>query len=431
MRTPLSEKPSSPTNPHLLAAIAAASERCEIVAAGDIVDSNGVKLWARDRAVSRALQQRLAARTLATPLESSLAVTDGVSSATLSAALPGVVDGAGALHPLLQPHAAALSHAVARLHLHPVVCTLLTVARETQPKLFAHALRAMALAGALSRESGATDSELELALLGGLLHDVGEMYIEPSYASGADGLDDLAMLHLAAHPQVGARLLEDLTDYPPALARGIAEHHERLDGSGYPAGKRTPTLQGLGRLLAVVETVLGVVDLPLPAPLSRAHLAIVTLPSEYEQRWTTLLARAAQADPHALDSVPRMNATQMQERLRQLDRDLQHAQDEADAMCFDAANPALRGVAQFVAERLTALRTAWNESGLWAIEGRFELADGGGEFELMERELHHRMKSAWRNCTLRGMNLSGVEKELLEPIRGLLCGQDGQDGRED
>jgi putative nucleotidyltransferase with HDIG domain len=424
MRMPLAETSLNQTNPHLLAAIAEASERCEIVAASDILDSTGVKLWGRNRAVSRALQERLAARTLAAPLESSLAVADGVDGPGLSLALQGVFDSPSPLAALWQPHAAALTQRVSRLRLHPVVRTLLTVARESQPKLFDHALRAMALAGALSHEVRAPDGELELALLGGLLHDLGEMYIEPSYASGAAELDALAMQHLAAHPKVGARLLTELTDYPPALARGVAEHHERLDGSGYPMGMREPELRSLGRLLAVVETVLGVADAPRPAPLWRARLAIGTLPSEYDQRWTTLLGTAARADQPALEQGPRLTAAEMQTRLRRLDGDLQRVQDEAEAMCFDHATPALRDVEQFVAERLAALRTAWNESGLWAIDAHYDPSDGGGEFELMERELHHRMKTVWRNSALRGVNLGSVETDLLEPLRGLLCGEE-------
>lgn len=424
MRTALPQPSTRQTNPHLLASIADASERCEIVAARDIVDSKGVKLWSRDCAVSRSLQERLSARVLAAPLESSLAVADGVTAANLQAAVRHFIDSDAPLAAMLRPHAAALTDRVGRLHLHPVAGTLLTVARESQRKLFDHAVRATALAGALSMGTQAPDGELDLALLGGLLHDLGEMYIEPSYAAGSADLDDMAMQHLAAHPQIGARLLTELTDYPPALARGVAEHHERLDGSGYPAGKHAAQLRSLGRLLAVVETVLGVVDAPAPAPLWRAHLAIGVLPSEYDQRWTPWLSAAARADVPLLEQGPRLTADQMQARLRQLDRALRRAQDDAEAMCFDTANPALRGVAQFVAERLAALRLAWNESGLWAIDARYNPADGGGEFELMERELHHRMKSAWRNCTLRAVNLNSVEKALLEPIQGSLCSEE-------
>lgn len=71
------------TNPHMLEAIAQASERCTIVASEDICDERGNKLWARGQPVSRSLQQRLLERRLRQPLEASLQAEDGVGTARL------------------------------------------------------------------------------------------------------------------------------------------------------------------------------------------------------------------------------------------------------------------------------------------------------------------------------------------------------------
>jgi hypothetical protein len=299
---------------------------------------------------------------------------------------------------------------------------LLTVASRSRHRLFDHAVRAMGLAGALAIDAGGCHADIELALLGGLLHDLGEMYVEPAYLVGEERLDGQALVELASHPHVGELLIAKLTDYPTALARAIGEHHERLDGTGYPAGPAAPRQGELGRLLAVTEAVMGVVDAPAPAPLSRARLAIGVVPAEFDQRWTTMLGAAARTEADELDALPRVSATEMQARLRCMDRDLQAAQDEAEDLCFETAHPALSHVADCVSRRLAALRTAWNESGLWALDERYDPADGGGDVELMERELHHRMKSAWRHCALRGVTLNSVEQALLEPIQGALCG---------
>lgn len=53
-------------------------------------------------------------------------------------------------------------------------------------------------------------------------------------------------------------LLGSITDYPETLCRAIGEHHERLDGSGYPARLTGPDCSELGRLLAVVEVTVGI-----------------------------------------------------------------------------------------------------------------------------------------------------------------------------
>ncbi len=55
------------------------------------------------------------------------------------------------------------------------------------------------------------------------------------------------------HPHIGQLLLTQLTDYPKDIARAVAEHHERLDGSGYPHRLTGDKMSTLGKLLAATE----------------------------------------------------------------------------------------------------------------------------------------------------------------------------------
>jgi hypothetical protein len=70
-------------NPHALATILQASETRHIIASRDVFDVSGVKLWARDQPVSKALQRRLLDRQLRDPLETCLMSEDGVTPASL------------------------------------------------------------------------------------------------------------------------------------------------------------------------------------------------------------------------------------------------------------------------------------------------------------------------------------------------------------
>ena len=90
--TPASHTFSS-ANPHALAAILEASETKRIIAATDIFDLAGTKLWARDQPVSASLQRKLLDRQLRQPLESCLVVEDGVTTLSLVQALQARVDG--------------------------------------------------------------------------------------------------------------------------------------------------------------------------------------------------------------------------------------------------------------------------------------------------------------------------------------------------
>ena len=80
-------------NPHALATILEASETKRIIAAADIFDLQGTKLWARHQPVSQVLQRKLMDRQLRSPLESCLVAEDGVTGLTLTRALQELVEG--------------------------------------------------------------------------------------------------------------------------------------------------------------------------------------------------------------------------------------------------------------------------------------------------------------------------------------------------
>ena len=237
-------------NPHALATILEASETRRIISATDIYDISGVKLWAGNQPVSTSLQRKLLDRELRQPLETSLVAEDGVSAASLALAFEALLGGGSALLPLLQPHAQRLGTLIKGLTLHPVAQLLLTAAQTARPEHYAHAVAAMALNGALMAAGGGDDAAVRLALLCGLLHDVGEMYIGPEHgeAEADRDLDFASYQQLVVHPHVGSLLLAQLTNYPADVARAVAEHHERLDQSGYPNALAGGQMSTQGRL---------------------------------------------------------------------------------------------------------------------------------------------------------------------------------------
>ena len=305
----------SSANPHALAAILEASETKRIIAATDIFDISGTKLWASNQPVSASLQRKLLDRQLRQPLESCLVVEDGVSPLTLVQALQTLVEGDTALAPMLRPHGARLAREAAQLPLHPVAALLLTAAQKARPQAFEHAVAAMALNGALMAGNGGDTPEIRLAMLCGLLHDIGEMYIAPQHgeAEADRDLDFISYQQLVVHPHVGQLLLGQLTHYPSAVARAVAEHHERLDGSGYPRALHENAISPQGRLLAVTEAALGAMRSSYDH-LLHASVALRAVPGEFDMHWVGQVSRAAcaqaprQAVMEAADIQARLSA---------------------------------------------------------------------------------------------------------------------------
>jgi HD-GYP domain-containing protein (c-di-GMP phosphodiesterase class II) len=402
----------SVANQHALATILEASQTRSIIASRDIFDISGIKLWARDQPVSSALQRKLLDRQLRNPLESCLLAEDGVTAHTLVRAAEEQLERSTPLARLLAPHAARLVKETSHLPLHSVPQLLLTAAQASRPESFEHAVQAMLLAGAMMDVHGGGVAELRLALLAGLMHDLGELYIDPRYGEGDPqrGLDLIGYQQLVVHPHIGHLLIAQLTNYPGALARGIAEHHERLDGSGYPHMLKRDEVSPLGRLLAMTEAALG--SLRGAPSLARASVALRVVPGEFDLHWLAAIEGAARAEPPRRASI---STAEVQGRLERLDAALQAAERQADELLAQAESPPLKNALLLSIHLLGRLRLGWNASGLWSAEA-VSVRDAA-EVEAIEDELIFRLRAVERAALLRAGELAPGDAARL----GRLC----------
>lgn len=401
-------------NPEVLSAIVKASETYSIVASQDIVDIRGLKLWSKGQPVSSALQQRLLDRKLLQPLEACLAVEDGVTLFSLYDDLKAYLDEETPLTVTLRPWAPVLLQQVRQLPLHSVAQLLLTTAMATRPSTLPHAVVAMALAGAMASRPGSA-VDVRLAMLGGLLHDIGEVYIQPQYLNFSGPLDLIGHKHLVVHPRMAQILLSTTTDYPEALSRAISEHHERLDGSGYPARLVGPNISALGRLLAVVEVTLGILR-TARAPLVRADFALRVVPGEFDPLWTSFICNLARTAGEFLPAAAELPDPNEPSALQQID--LRTAQAKQLALTLKAqgrVGPILEIVDTAVL-RLSRLRVAWNALGFWGIDATELRPRERFELELAGKELQQRLHQLQRECLLLSERLGQLEKTWVEPL---------------
>lgn len=400
----------SPTNPEVLQAIIKAGETYSIIASQDIVDVRGLKLWAKGQAVSAALQQRLLDRKLLRPLEACLAVEDGVTLFSLHADLQAQLDGDSSLALALRPWAPVLLQHVKQLPLHSVAQLLLTTALATRPDTLPHAVAAMALAGAMACGRSAL-VDTRLAMLGGLLHDIGEAYIQPQYLDDEEPLDLLGHKHMMAHPRIAQLLLSATTDYPATLCRAIGEHHERLNGAGYPARLVGDAISPLGLILGAVETAMGTARAP-SAPLTRASFALRVVPGEFPPRYSSVVFNMART---ANEQVP-TNARLPADTLQQINATLQQAQQTAQSLESAAGSVERGAIVNLALHRIDRLRMAWNALGVWGLQAEQLTAQNHFEMELAGTELGTRLYELQRECMLLAENLNATERTELTPI---------------
>lgn len=381
------------SNPFALASISQASEHCTIVAARDIVDDRGVKLWAANLRVAPTLHQRLIARKLQHPLETSLRVEDGVDNADLLREFELFLASGEFLSHFVEPVADAVREGIRQLDLAPAVQLLLTAAQQNDVDSYRHAVKGMALAGALALRTRAPAAMVTHAFAAGLLHDLGEMYVNPAYQRGGRLLQPAEFRHVVAHPLIGAMLLARLADYPDAVCRAVREHHEKLDGTGYPSQIHQASLSPLGQLLALVELMLGLAHRGDESPAALSF-ALRFLPAETNAVWSGPVVRLAETRARTGPQPQQVRMAALWELDAALVVLLRHAQNLAQSRRVDVARVSTRA-----AERLSRLRRAGDAMGLWQIVELERLsADERRDLDLAVAELRHRVRTLQRDC---------------------------------
>ncbi|MFA5054635.1 MAG: HD domain-containing phosphohydrolase [Dehalococcoidia bacterium] len=94
----------------------------------------------------------------------------------------------------------------------------------------------------------------EVLYLAGLVHDIGKVAVPIEILSKPTGITDLEMQVIKTHPKVGYDILKKI-DFPWPIAEMVLQHHERLDGSGYPNRLKWKEIMIEARILGVADVV--------------------------------------------------------------------------------------------------------------------------------------------------------------------------------
>jgi putative nucleotidyltransferase with HDIG domain len=135
-----------------------------------------------------------------------------------------------------------------------VVSALASTTSQRDPYTAIHQERVAKLACAIAQELGLSQDMTEGLQTAALLHDIGKISV-PSEILGKPGtLSEIEMGIVRSHPAVGYELLEHVPFRHP-VALTVLQHHERMDGSGYPDGLLGDELLFEARILAVADVL--------------------------------------------------------------------------------------------------------------------------------------------------------------------------------
>jgi putative nucleotidyltransferase with HDIG domain len=202
---------------------------------------------------------------------------------------------AGASRPLIGDLTGQEVVASEEAYLGPRVRALMVRLAERDTSTEEHTRRVALLAATVADELKLSATARRHLAIGGLLHDIGKLAVPLEILQKPASLTDEEFAVVKRHPADGRKLLEELGGFPLEVRRLVSDHHERLDGRGYPAGLTAPEMPLQTRILAVCDVYDALVSDRVYRPAWTMERAFQLLREEshaYDQDVVEALARA-------------------------------------------------------------------------------------------------------------------------------------------
>jgi PAS domain S-box-containing protein/putative nucleotidyltransferase with HDIG domain len=128
------------------------------------------------------------------------------------------------------------------------------IAEMRDPHTAGHQQRATQLACAIAEQMGLSKEQIIGLRLAGLIHDIGKVRVPAEILTNPGGLSEPEFMMIRAHPVLGYEILR-VMDFPWPVAQIVLQHHERMNGSGYPSGLSGEDIIVEARILGVADVV--------------------------------------------------------------------------------------------------------------------------------------------------------------------------------
>lgn len=172
---------------------------------------------------------------------------------------------------------------------------ILTGVRDHDNYTYAHSLRVAVFLSLFGKTIGLRLEDQQQLATGGLLHDVGKMFIPHLVLNKPGKLTDEEFAIMKGHVDATEQVLRKGGAIPKGVITIASQHHEKLDGSGYPRGLKGTELNELARMASIVDIFSALTDRRVYKPSMRAEKALEIMRNEMAgQLDMALLARFRQ-----------------------------------------------------------------------------------------------------------------------------------------
>ena len=148
----------------------------------------------------------------------------------------------------------AKSYESVKKTLNDAINTMVKIVELRDPYTAGHQQKVADLATAIAGEMKLEDTRIDQLRTAALIHDIGKMYIPSDILSKPGKLADMEFSLIKTHAQGGYDIVKSM-DFPGVVAKTVLQHHERLDGSGYPNQLKSEDTLLEAKILSVADVV--------------------------------------------------------------------------------------------------------------------------------------------------------------------------------
>src|SRR4030042_3332988 len=138
--------------------------------------------------------------------------------------------------------------------LNGTVHALASTTEKRDPHTAGNQHRVAQLACAIAREMHISSDDIEGIRVAGIIHDIGKIYVAAEILNNTAALREIEMELIKTHCDAGYEILKTV-EFPWPVAEIVLQHHEKLDGSGYPRGLKSSAIIMSARILTVADVV--------------------------------------------------------------------------------------------------------------------------------------------------------------------------------
>lgn len=319
-----SETPLDPSalsnDAHYLRAVTQMADSQVVVAESAIYSEGGIKLLDKGVRIDSRLYERLIQHRLAGEVDDQLTTSDAVDVHCIAAQVQRLSDSSLLGQQLVQwlgDKHPRLVQVVQHMKWPQRASFKMTVMRHQLPQLFEHSILMMMVAVSLAVQEDMSQEDCAELAAAALLHDIGMLYMPPGWENVQHKLTLSERKQLAVHSITAMLVVQSTKSYSRRAEDAVLEHHERLDGSGYPGHTRGDAISLWGRILMLAEVVSAFYGKFSDMPAQRLSLVLRMNHSRFDHRLTQHV-HALLSQEQSVDSAQQMAPAHSTAQVRQV-----------------------------------------------------------------------------------------------------------------